>query len=246
MKRLYEKHPLFIRWCHWLNVPILAVMVWSGALIYWADQAYVKIPHAIRVERPFAAADPPRPPVSIVWDLAREPSDKPEPLLRFAVHHRLAEGMAWHFAFGWLFALNGLLFAGYAVRGGHWRELLPHRRSGREALSVIWTELRLKKARWSGKYNGAQRFAYTLVMLMGVGSVLTGLAIYKPWQLGWLSRSLGGYEAARLEHFLLTCGLVGFTIIHVGQVSRYGWNCLRSMITGYDVEPAPEEAPPNV
>ena len=35
--RLAEKHPLAIRWMHWINFPLLFIMIWSGLLIYWAD-----------------------------------------------------------------------------------------------------------------------------------------------------------------------------------------------------------------
>src|ERR1051326_664357 len=34
MRRLEKKHPLAIRWFHWINFPILFVMIWSGLLIY--------------------------------------------------------------------------------------------------------------------------------------------------------------------------------------------------------------------
>jgi len=40
MKRLAPKHPLAVRWFHWLNFPLLALMVWSGILIYWANPIY--------------------------------------------------------------------------------------------------------------------------------------------------------------------------------------------------------------
>ena len=36
MKKLVKKHPLAIRWFHWINFPLLALMIWSGTLIYWA------------------------------------------------------------------------------------------------------------------------------------------------------------------------------------------------------------------
>lgn len=39
MKQLVRKHPLAIRWFHWLNFPLLALMIWSGTLIYWAYRA---------------------------------------------------------------------------------------------------------------------------------------------------------------------------------------------------------------
>lgn len=48
MKVIHEKHPLAMRWTHWVNFPILLVMIWSGMLIYWANDAiklrYLGIP----------------------------------------------------------------------------------------------------------------------------------------------------------------------------------------------------------
>ena len=38
--RLEKKHPLAIRWFHWINFPVLTVMIWSGLLIYWANDVY--------------------------------------------------------------------------------------------------------------------------------------------------------------------------------------------------------------
>ena len=40
MKRLEPKHPLAIRWFHWVNFPVLMLMIWSGLLIYWANGIY--------------------------------------------------------------------------------------------------------------------------------------------------------------------------------------------------------------
>ena len=85
------------------------------------------------------------------------------------------------------------------------------------------------------KFNGAQRLAYTGVVAMGAGSLLTGLAIYKPVQLAWLTTLLGGYPAARLEHFVLTVGYVAFFVIHITQVVRAGWNNFRAMVIGVEV-----------
>lgn len=70
---------------------------------------------------------------------------------------------------------------------------------------------------------------------MGFCSLLTGLAIYKPVQLSWLTTLLGGYQWARFEHFWLTMGYVGFFGIHIGQVIRAGWPNFRAMVCGYDL-----------
>jgi thiosulfate reductase cytochrome b subunit len=91
------------------------------------------------------------------------------------------------------------------------------------------------------KFNGAQRLAYTGVILMGAGSVVTGLAIYKPTQLAWLTNLLGGYAWARAEHFTLTIAYVLFFVIHIAQVIRAGWNNFRAMLTGYELTPVEEK-----
>jgi thiosulfate reductase cytochrome b subunit len=88
------------------------------------------------------------------------------------------------------------------------------------------------------KFNGAQQLAYTGVIFMGAGSLLTGLAIYKPTQLHVITALLGGYEMARWFHFWLTIAFVGFFLVHVAQIIRAGWNSFRAMIIGYQILPA--------
>jgi thiosulfate reductase cytochrome b subunit len=221
MTRLAKKHPRVIRWSHWLNVPLLALMIWSGLLIYWANDVYRIGLGSVTLVHFF-----------------------PDALYRaFGLEYRLAEGLAWHFTVMWLFALNGLVYVLYTAFSGEWRDLLPNRRTLREALQVLLHDLRLSKvAPPPRKFNGAQQLAYTTVILMGAGSLVTGLAIYKPVQLAWLTWCLGGYEMARLEHFALAFGYVVFFVIHITQVVRAGWNNLRAMVTGYELAPGKEEA----
>src|SRR5260370_39472609 len=38
--RIKCKHSLAIRWMHWINFPLLVVMIYSGLLIYWADSQH--------------------------------------------------------------------------------------------------------------------------------------------------------------------------------------------------------------
>jgi hypothetical protein len=70
---------------------------------------------------------------------------------------------------------------------------------------------------------------------MGLGSILTGLAIYKSAVFGWLTWLCGGYAAARLDHFILTIGYCLFFIVHIVQVIAAGWNNFQAMITGFEV-----------
>jgi thiosulfate reductase cytochrome b subunit len=225
MKVIEEKHPLAIRWFHWINFPVLGVMIWSGILIYWANDIY-----------------------RIGW------GDKT--ILKFfpdsfytALHvpFNLSKGMAFHFIFMWIFFINGLLYVLYTVISGEWRYLLPDRHSFREAFLVVLHDLHIiTKAPPQTKYNAAQRIAYSAIIFMGLGSLVTGLAVYKPVQFYWLCAALGGYEAARIEHFVLTIGYVLFFVIHVVQVILAGWNNFRAMVAGFELNDRPEPVTPAV
>ncbi len=181
-------------------------MIWSGILIYWADQAYITIPE----------------------NLAE----------KLHLDFSLAEGMGWHFFLMWLYGINGILYFCYLLLSGQWRHLVPDRHTFRDSLKVIAHDLHLRKdpPPMRGKYNAAQKLAYCGAILMGGGTLITGLAIYKPVQVGWLTSLLGGYKAARLEHFLLMIGFVLFIMIHLIQVIRAGWNNFRSMVAGYEIK----------
>jgi len=215
MKDLERKHPLAIRWFHWINFPLLAVMVWSGLLIYWANPVY-RIGFGNRT--------------LLKMTVAEKTYEKAN------MAFRLAEGLSLHFFFMWFFAINGILYVLYTIFSGEWRFLLPDRRSWREAIQVTLHDLHLRKeAPPQAKYNAAQRISYTLIIVMGLGSLVTGLAIYKPVHFGWLTFLLGGYQMARFFHFWITVGYVLFFVVHVGQVIKTGWNNFRAMIIGREV-----------
>jgi len=223
--RLERKHPLAIRWMHWVNFPVLFTMIWSGLLIYWndSDNAY-QHPHAVyRVGVGSLTLMRMFPPW--FWKAINAP-------------YRVTEGLGYHFFFMWLFAINGILYVTYLLISGEWRLLVPERRSVRDAIQVALVDLHLRKGLPAQKkYNGAQRIAYSAVILMGLGSLVTGLSIYKPTQVHWITSLLGGYEMARWEHFWLTMGFCAFFVVHVVQVVLAGWNNFRSMVSGYEIVP---------
>jgi thiosulfate reductase cytochrome b subunit len=222
--RLERKHPLAIRWMHWINFPVLFTMIWSGLLIYWndSDNAY-RHPHAVyRIGLGHFTL------VRLFPDWFWKKMNAP---------YHVTEGLGFHFFFMWIFAINGILYVLFLWISGEWRFLIPLRRSLRDAVQVTLVDLHLRKGLPAQtKYNGAQRIAYTTVILMGIGSLLTGLAIYKPTQLHWLTSALGGYEMARWEHFWLTMGFIGFFFLHVLQVILAGWNNFRAMVSGYEIQ----------
>jgi thiosulfate reductase cytochrome b subunit len=228
--RLEEKHPLAIRWMHWINFPVLFTMIWSGLLIYWgdSDNAYQ---HPHRVYR-----------IGIGhFTLFRFFPEWVYKLLN--APYQLTTGLGWHFVFMWIFAINGILYVSYLAISGNWRLMVPTlgtlKGTVKEAIQVTLYDLHLTKVHPPAKkYNGAQKIAYTIIVLMGLGSLLTGLSIYKPAQAHYLTSLLGGYEMARWEHFFLTIGFMAFFLLHVGQVIKTGWNNFRGMVSGYEIRPA--------
>lgn len=215
MSRLEKKHPLAIRWFHWINFPLLALMIWSGILIYWAYPTY-------RIG---------------IGDFTLVKMNLDQTTWRaLKVNNRLAEGMALHFFFMWLFAINGAAYVAYTLVSGEWRELVPNRHTLRDAWNVLLHDLHIRKGPLpKAKFNGAQKLAYSGVIVMGLGSLLTGLAIFRPVQFAWLTALFGGYPAARFVHFWLTVGYVVFFVVHIAQVIRAGWNNFRAMVIGVEV-----------
>lgn len=225
-KRLKRRHTLAERWFHWVNVPLLTIMVWSGLLIYWANDVY-------RIG--FGN-----------WTLVKF---FPQWFYdRFFLSQRLSEGLAWHLTFAWFFGINAVLYGLYLLFSGQWRHFVPKLNAPLEALKVVKHDLTHLKPDLENpngaKFNAAQQLSYLGIIGVGGLSLLTGLAIWKPVQLSWLTALLGGYEIARWLHFWGMMAFCGFVVVHVLQVIRAGWRTLRAMLTGYDLEPIPDEKEP--
>lgn len=189
-------------------------MVYSGLRIYWSNDIFTVTVFGREFFKFFPT------PVYDKLDLG----------------HKLAEGLGWHFTFGWFFALNGIAYALYMIFSGEWREILPQRKSFKEAVLVALHDLHLvKELPPQGKFNAAQRVTYSGILFAGFGMVLTGLAIYKPNQLSPLAALFGGYEVARWLHFWMTMGFIGFFVVHVGQVIKTGLSNFLGMVTGYEL-----------
>ena len=123
----------------------------------------------------------------------------------------------------------------YLLFSKEYKLIFPNKKSLKEACLVLLHDLHIKKGLPpQKKYNAAQRIAYTGVIFMGLGSLLTGLAIFKPVQFYWLCTALGGYEWARAEHFILTILFCLFFLVHIIQVILAGWNNFAGMIRGFE------------
>ncbi len=126
-----------------------------------------------------------------------------------------AESLLWHFAFMWVLMLNGLAFLAYGIFTGRFRERwLPIR--VKDIVETVRDTLHFKIAHEDlTVYNAVQKLLYFVAVAAGVSQVVSGFAIWKPVQLSWLVALLGGFQGARVVHFVGMAVLVGFLVVHV-------------------------------
>ncbi len=148
------------------------------------------------------------------------------------------DSLLWHFAGMWLLGVNGLFYLIYGVVTGRFRRKLVPIRIG-DLIETVRETLRLHLSHEDEtQYNAVQKLLYIVVIFAGVTQVLTGVAIWKPVQFSWLTALFGGFQGARLVHFLGMAVIVGFVVVHVALailVPKTLW----AMITG-----GPREARP--
>jgi thiosulfate reductase cytochrome b subunit len=143
----------------------------------------------------------------------------------------LGGALQWHFAAMWLLMVNGLVYLMLGLVTGRFRrKLLPITATGvigdtRAALTGKLSHADLTV------YNQVQKLLYTGIIVVGILVVLSGLAIWKPVQLQWLTALFGGYEVARYVHFFCMAAIVGFLVIHVALALLVP-KSLRAMIIG--------------
>ncbi len=203
--------PWPIRLTHWTAVVAIALMAGSGLQIWMAY--------------PFLG---PRgdhyawfPPQGLM----------PPPVLRFG--DWLAGARHVHFAFGWLFLVNSLVYVGYCAISGEWhRRVFEPKRDTSNAVETGLHYLHIRPApEQKDLYNGLQRLAYTTSIALGLILLLSGLAIWKPVQLHFLTWLFGGYDGARSVHFLGLLALSAFVVGHVIMVAAHPRSFV-AMITG--------------
>lgn len=147
----------------------------------------------------------------------------------------LAGGIAWHLAMMWVLFVDGLLYLAYGFATGHFRrDFRPP--SPLAVLRDTGRALRGRLGHRIGHYNAVQRLLYGGVVLAICLAVATGLSIWKPVQLGWLTGLFGGYPVARLIHLGAMLCILAFLVLHVTLAVLYP-RTLGSMLSAMPAEP---------
>jgi thiosulfate reductase cytochrome b subunit len=129
----------------------------------------------------------------------------------------LGGAIRWHFAAMWLLVINFLVYLIVGLVSGHFRRrffpLTP------KSLITDFTQaLKRKLPHSATTYNAVQKASYIGVLLAILITILSGMVVWKPVQAQALGALIGGYEGARLVHFLGMTAISAFIIMHLALV----------------------------
>ncbi len=207
------EHALPVRIAHWLMAAAILVMIGSGWRIYDASPIFgFTFPVWLTLGGDVEAA------------LARHNDPG------------VASAIAWHFAAMWVLVGSYALFVLWGVLSGHFRhDFLP------VGPRTFWRDFvaaaRFRLAHTAGEYNAVQKAFYWGVVLAVALMILSGIAIWKPVQTYPLERLFGGFQGARIVHFLMMSAIVLFIAVHLALVALVP-RTLIGMVLGRSAGPA--------
>ncbi len=212
MADLVRRNHWVVRVTHWVNVVAIIVMAGSGMRIFNAHPAFARPGERFPLN-PWEGHAIPK------W-------------LTFGAW--LGGARHWHFAMMWILVLNGLAYLVFLFLHGEWRDVVPRKGDARDAIEMLRFYLFLRRDHpIQGKHNALQKSAYFAMPVLGVIIVLSGLAIWKPVTLGFITVLFVNYKWARVVHFVAMVLLIVLALIHVFMVFAVDPYALRSIITGW-------------
>jgi thiosulfate reductase cytochrome b subunit len=209
-----QLHPLSRRILHWINAAAILIMIGSGWRIY---DYYPALP--LHFAFPYG------------WTLGGD----------FTVTEAasnedgLANALLWHFAAMWVLVANFLAYVIVGFVSGHFRRDFLPVSAGAFARDFL-AALRGRLEHRLGQYNAVQKLFYWGVLGVILITILSGLGIWKPVQLQWLTWVFGGYEFARIVHFFGMAAIVGFLAVHL-MLTALVPRTLVAMVLGRAAEP---------
>jgi thiosulfate reductase cytochrome b subunit len=140
--------------------------------------------------------------------------------VQLAIHNDpgFASALEWHFAAMWLLLASFVVFVLHGLLTRHiGRDWLPV--GPRGFLRDFAAAARFKLDHRLGEYNAVQKVFYLGVSFAVLMMLLSGLAIWKPVQFAPLTALFGGFQGARLVHFLFMSAIALFLLVHVALVA---------------------------
>jgi thiosulfate reductase cytochrome b subunit len=182
----------FVKILHGLIIVSLFIMIGSGLQIYNANPVFGgrsgwKIPH------------------ELILPTGNEASDIHIPLF-LTLGGWLGGGRNWHFTTMWVFAFTLLIYGIYIFLTQRWKRKFVSEQD-LKALKVGQNPKRRTYA-W-------HRLIYTGIIPVLILAIFSGLAMYKPAQLHWLSGLFINWQILRTVHFLTVPISLLFVLVHI-------------------------------
>jgi thiosulfate reductase cytochrome b subunit len=213
-----QTHSLPVRISHWLMALSILIMIGSGWRIYNASPIFpFKFPLWATLGGDVGAS----------LALHGDPG--------------VATAIAWHLAGFWVLLASFLLFLLWGLLSGHFRrDFLPV--SPGAFLRDFMAALRLRLEHRLGEYNAVQKVFYWGALTVVLVMILSGIVIWKPVQTYPMELLFGGFQGARVVHFLGMAGIVAFLVVHLALVALVP-RTLVAMIIGRFGRQAAEASP---
>jgi thiosulfate reductase cytochrome b subunit len=215
-----QKHALPVRIAHWSMALAILIMIGSGWRIYNASPIF-----------PFSFP---------VWITL---GGNVRTSLAWHGDPGVATAIAWHLFGMWLLGASFLLFVLWGVFSGHFRrDFLPVGPVSffRDFIAAA----RFRLAHTLGRYNAVQKVFYWGVMALVLIMIVSGIAIWKPVQTYPLEVLFGGFQGARLVHFLAMCGIVAFLLVHLALVALVPSTLIAMIVGRFGKEPVAHRVVP--
>ncbi len=145
--------------------------------------------------------------------------------------YRHTVGMArhWHFISVLFWIGNGILYIALLATTGEWSRLIPLSwQSVPEAWSVFVhyaTGHLPQEPSGFGQYNALQQLSYAaVVFVLAPLALITGPSMSPAFtaRFPWYPRIPGNRQVGRSVHFLVMCGFLAFTAMHVSMIALTG------------------------
>lgn len=189
-----QRHGMIVRLSHWLMAISILIMIGSGWRIYNNVPIF---DFTFPAWMTLGGDD------SITFVRNNDPG--------------MANAIAWHFAGMWTLFVAYLTFMLWGLLSGHFRrDFLPVGPKSFLRDFIAAATFRLEHR--LGEYNAVQKVFYWGVLALVALMLLSGLAIWKPVQTYPLEVLFGGFQGARIVHFLGMAGIAGFILVHVALV----------------------------
>ena len=213
--------PIWLRIQHFLNLFFMAFIVRSGIQVladhprlYWKRDCTPGT-EWFRFQKPV--------PTGRIWTSKDDSVSLPGWLGIPGVRHSIGLARWWHFSFGLLWMINGIVVYALLLRTGQWPRLVPTTwevfpNAASTALQYLSLTFPADES-WT-RYNSLQQLTYFITVFVAAPlSIFTGFmqgpAISN--RLGWFGRAFNR-QRARSVHFLAMWWFLFFILIHVTLV----------------------------